>query len=256
MKQFAAPTDTTAQTDRTLLAAALANVFFAEALFDALPDVVFFVKGKQAQYLLANRTLVTRCGLPDKAAILGRTVSDIFPSRFGANYLEQDMQVLSTGIDIHDRLELHLYPDRAPGWCVTHKIVLRDRHGDIAGMAGISRDLAMPDKDHPVYKRVAAAARFIHDHYDQQLQIADLAQIADLSVSQVERYFQKIFSLNPRQMIIKTRLDAASAMLAGHGNITEIAVACGYHDHSAFTRQFKATVGMTPRAYRLLLRAR
>lgn len=253
MNQLVTPTNATVQTDRTLLATSLGNVFFAEALFDALPDVVFFVKGKQAQYLVANRTLVMRCGLRNKAAILGRTVSDIFPPSFGASYLEQDLQVLSTGIDIHDRLELHLYPNRAPGWCVTHKIVLRDRDGGIAGMAGISRDLAMPDENHPVYQRVAAAAHFIRDHYDQPLQIGDLARIANLSVSQIERYFQKIFFLSPRQMIIKTRLDAASTMLASQRSITDIAAACGYHDHSAFTRQFKATVGMAPRAYRALL---
>jgi AraC-like DNA-binding protein len=76
-----------------------------------------------------------------------------------------------------------------------------------------------------------------------------------LSVSQIERYFQKIFYLSPRQMVIKTRLDAASKMLAGEGTITDIAVACGYHDHSAFTRQFKATVGVTPREYRALLKS-
>jgi AraC-like DNA-binding protein len=34
--------------------------------------------------------------------------------------------------------------------------------------------------------------------------------------------------------------------------VTEIAIACGYHDHSAFTRQFKATVGMTPSEYRAM----
>ncbi|AIY39801.1 Transcriptional regulator [Collimonas arenae] len=243
------------QTDRNLLAASLDNVFFAEALFDALPDVVFFVKGKQAEYLVANQTLVARCGLTDKTALLGRTARDIFPPSLGASFLEQDLRVLGTGVDIHDQLELHLYPNRAPGWCLTHKIVLRDRDGGIAGMAGISRDLAMPDKNHPVYQRVAAAASFIHDHYDQQIHIRELARIADLSVSQIERYFQKIFSLNPRQMIIKTRLDAASAMLAGQRSITEIAAACGYQDHSAFTRQFKATVGITPRAYRQLLQA-
>ncbi|WP_211464972.1 AraC family transcriptional regulator [Collimonas silvisoli] len=255
MNQFAAPTDTLIQSDRSLLAASLGNVFFAEALFDVLPDVVFFVKGKRAEYLVANHALVTRCGLADKAALLGRNASDIFPPSLGAGYLQQDLQVLSTGIDIHDQLELHLYPNRAPGWCVTHKIVLRDHAGGIAGMAGISRDLSMPDKNHPVYKRVAAAASFIHDHYDQPLQIAGLAQLAELSVSQLERYFQRIFSLNPRQMIIKTRLDAASSMLAGQCSITEIAAACGYHDHSAFTRQFKATVGITPRAYRALLQS-
>jgi AraC-like DNA-binding protein len=245
----------TAKADRTLLAAALGNAFFAEALFDALPDVVFFVKGAQAQYLVVNRTLAARCGLRDKAALLGRTVMDIFPHSFGASYLEQDRKVLSTGVDIHDQLELHLYPDRDPGWCVTHKIVLRDKDGGVAGLAGISRDLAMPDKNHPVYQRIAAAVHYIQDHYDQQFQLADLAASAQLSVSQIERYFQKIFYLSPRQMVIKTRLDAASKMLAGEGTITDIAVACGYHDHSAFTRQFKATVGVTPREYRALLKS-
>lgn len=253
MNHSTGPTETASE--RKLLAAALGNVFFAETLFDALPDVVFFVKGMQAEYLVVNHTLVARCGLADKAALLGRTASDIFPPEFAASYRQQDQRVLSTGVDIHDQLELHLYPNRAPGWCVTHKIVLRDRAGGVAGMAGISRDLAMPDKNHPVYQRVAAAAHFIHDHYDQPLQIGELAKLAALSVAQLERYFQRIFSLNPRQMIIKTRLDAASALLAGSQSITEIAAACGYHDHSAFTRQFKATVGITPRAYRQLLQA-
>jgi AraC-like DNA-binding protein len=84
--------------------------------------------------------------------------------------------------------------------------------------------------------------------------MADLAQITNLSVAQIERYFQKIFSLTPRQMIIKIRLDAASAMLADQSKtITDIAAACGYQDHSAFSRVFKATVGVTPSEYRLVL---
>ena len=133
---------------------------------------------------------------------------------------------------------------------------LRDAHGVIVGLAGISRDLAMPDKKHPVYRRVAAAARHIQDHFDPPLQLAELAGIAGLSVSQVERYFHKIFYLTPRQMLIQTRLGAASRMLAGDKSVTEIAIACGYHDHSAFTRQFKATIGLTPSDYRALLRKR
>ena len=32
--------------------------------------------------------------------------------------------------------------------------------------------------------------------------------------------------------------------------ITEVALQCGYTDHSAFTRQFKALTGFTPRQYR------
>jgi len=33
-----------------------------------------------------------------------------------------------------------------------------------------------------------------------------------------------------------------------------VAASCGYSDHSAFARQFKATIGMTPSQYRALQR--
>ncbi|MGA9096636.1 MAG: helix-turn-helix domain-containing protein, partial [Pseudomonas alloputida] len=32
--------------------------------------------------------------------------------------------------------------------------------------------------------------------------------------------------------------------------ITEVAMRCGYTDHSAFSRQFKQLTGFTPRQYR------
>jgi AraC-like DNA-binding protein len=60
-----------------------------------------------------------------------------------------------------------------------------------------------------------------------------------------------VFHLTPRQLLTKTRVEAASRQLAsGEGTIVDIAQACGYADHSAFTRQFRAVTGMTPRAFR------
>lgn len=245
------------QTAREILAGAIENVFFTEALFDVMPDVVFFVKDLKGRYVVVNQTLATRCGHKSKQALLGKTTTELFPATLAISYDEQDQQVLSGEKEFHEQLELHLYPDCDPGWCLTHKIALRDAHKNIIGLTGISRDLAMPDQRHPVYHRIAAAVRHIHAQYSDAIQMADLAQISQLSVAQIERYFQKIFSLTPRQMIIKVRLDNASAMLAEQGrSITDIACACGYQDHSAFSRVFKATVGMTPSEYReMLLRA-
>lgn len=242
------------QTAREHLSHAIDNVFFTEALFDVMPDVVFFVKDLQGRYVVVNQTLATRCGYKSKQALLGKTAFEVFPAALSASYQEQDQLVLSGEKELHEQLELHLYPDRDPGWCLTHKIALRDAHKNIIGLTGISRDLAMPDQRHPVYHRIAAAVRHIHAQYSESIQMADLAQISALSVAQIERYFQKIFSLTPRQMIIKVRLDNASSMLAEQGrSITDIAAACGYQDHSAFSRVFKSTVGMTPSEYREML---
>ena len=54
-----------------------------------------------------------------------------------------------------------------------------------------------------------------------------------------------------RSLLTKARIDAASTLLLDESrSVAEIAQACGYGDQSAFTRQFKATVGATPSAYR------
>jgi AraC-like DNA-binding protein len=232
--------------------ALLADPFFAEELFDLLADVVFFVKDAEGRYVLVNVTLMRRCGLQDKRGLIGRTPLDVFPAELGASYAAQDRQVITTGEPIHDRLELHLYPNRAPGWCLTHKIPLFDRDGQIVGLAGISRDLRMPDKEHPVYRRIAVAVTYIQEHYDEPLRVEELARIAKISVAQFERYLQRIFDLTPKQLIIKTRLDAAAHLLAGDRSVAEIALSCGYADHSAFSRQFRVIVGLSPIKYRAL----
>jgi AraC-like DNA-binding protein len=51
-------------------------------------------------------------------------------------------------------------------------------------------------------------------------------------------------------MIHKARLGAASQLLAGDLPITEVALCCGYTDHSAFSRQFRALTGLSPSQYR------
>ncbi|MGV7209547.1 helix-turn-helix domain-containing protein [Oxalobacteraceae bacterium A2-2] len=237
---------------RAALAVRLADPFFSEALFDALPDVVFFVKDIEGRYAVVNQTLAQRCGLKHKSLLLGRTAAEVFAAPFGQSYLAQDLAVLA-GQEIEEQLELHLYPNRDPGWCLTRKTALRDREGRIVGLTGVSRDLAMADQKNPAYRKVAAAVKVIQEQYGEPLQLPQLARMANMSVAQIERYFLRIFHLTPRQMIIKTRLDAAARMLGGEASVAEIAQACGYGDHSAFTRQFKATVGVTPRQFRQLL---
>ncbi|MDE2427976.1 MAG: AraC family transcriptional regulator [Burkholderiales bacterium] len=240
---------------RQRLAAQIGDVFFSEILFDTMSDIVFFVKDKEGRYVVVNQTLARRCGVREKQALIGRKAEEVFPSSLAASYAAQDALVLSGKKELRDQLELHLYPNRSPGWCLTQKIALRDARQQIVGMTGISRDLAMPDQRHPIYAKIAAAVSYLHQHYTQTVSMAELVRLTGLSVAQIERNFHKIFSLTPRQMMVKIRLDAASLMLADpHCSITEVAIASGYQDHSAFSRVFKATVGMTPTEYREVMR--
>ncbi|EQD55744.1 PAS fold-4 domain protein, partial [mine drainage metagenome] len=66
-----------------------------ERLFDALPDVVFFVKDPAGRYSHANRTLLARLGLARREDLVGRRASDLFPAGLGLRYDLQDRRVLA-----------------------------------------------------------------------------------------------------------------------------------------------------------------
>ncbi|MBI3284283.1 MAG: AraC family transcriptional regulator, partial [Burkholderiales bacterium] len=185
----------TVQERRQQLASRLSDVFFSEALFDVMPDIVFFVKDHEGRYLVVNQTLARRCGMRDKQGLLGRKAEEVFPPSLAASYAAQDALVLSGKKELRDQLELHLYPNRLPGWCLTQKIPLRDARGQIIGMSGISRDLALPDQRHPVYGKIAAAVDYLQRHYTQTISMRELVRLTGLSVAQLERNFRKIFSL-------------------------------------------------------------
>jgi AraC-like DNA-binding protein len=82
------------------------------------------------------------------------------------------------------------------------------------------------------------------------LRLEALARASGLSLDRFERLVKRVFDLTPRQLLAKTRVEAASRLLLGARSVAEVAHACGYADHSAFTRQFHAVVGLTPREFR------
>jgi AraC-like DNA-binding protein len=255
LDSLSAPTGFPDVKNVTGLRGMLQHFMLLEPVFDAMPDVVFFVKDEAARYAMVNRTLARRCGQKDKHALIGKTAEDVFPRRFGRIYTAQDKSIIAQGVQLIDQLELHLYPAREPGWCMTCKQPLHDADGRVVGLAGISRDLQAAEGTHPAYSRLAAVVLYIQENFVQPLNMRELAAMANMSIAQLERYFHKVFHLTPRQVLLKTRLDAATALLVSHDKVTDVAALCGYTDHSAFTRQFKATVGVTPTEYRSLLHA-
>lgn len=233
------------------LEARVAAAGFAVGLFDRLADLVFFAKDTAGRYVAVNQTLVRRLGLRDKAEALGRTTRDLFPEPLGERYLAQDLAVCRTGREISDLLELHLYPDRHEGWCITAKVPLHGSDGRIIGLAGTSRDVHPPGAGAVSMEDLAETVRHIQERYGDPLRVETLAAMARMSAYQLNRRVRALFGLTPVQLIIKTRVDAARRMLQeGEAPVAQIALACGYCDQSAFTRQFKAAVGLTPAQYR------
>lgn len=229
----------------------LAEPYTAEAVFDCLPDVVYFVKNERAEYVIVNRTLAERCGTHDKRTLLGKTAAQVFPPPLGRSFWEQDTRLLATGEPVRNQLELHLYPTGATGWCLTDKFPLRGAEGAVAGLVGVSHDLHPPDEGAEEYSRVAAAVRHARAHLDRRLVTEELAAIAGLSAYQLDQRVRRLFRLSTGQLLVKLRMDTAAEQLRDTDRpVVEIGMACGYADQSAFTRQFRRTTGLTPGEYR------
>lgn len=222
-----------------------------DTLFDAVPDIVFFIKDGDGRYITVNQTLAARCGLPDKDAAIGLTAEQLFPPPFGEGFASQDREILKSGQGIRDHLELHLYPGGRSGWCLTYKEPLFNAQGVVTGVCGISRDLHATGDRQDDYAALSKVIDHIHKHYDEPLRLPQLAEMAALSVYQLDQRIRALFHVTAGQYLVKVRIDAACERLSGTDDaIADIALDCGYSDQSAFSRQFKQAVGVSPLAYR------
>jgi AraC-like DNA-binding protein len=223
-------------------------------VFDDLPNVVFFIKDTAGRYLAVNRALVERCAQPDKESLLQKRPSDFYPAALAEHYERQDQRVLKTGKPMIDQLELHLYPDRSRGWCLTSKFPVLDRTtGKTGGLMGISRDIEESSRKAADrgYPELARAMEVLRARLANPPEMRELATMCGLSMVRFVRLVQRVFHLTPRQLAMKMRIDEALHLLATTDQpLCDIALATGFCDQSAFTRHFRRLAGLPPGEFR------
>lgn len=219
------------------------------ALFDRLPDAVYFSKDALGRYTHANHTLVQRLGLPGLKALKGKTAAEVFPAQLGEHYWQQDLQVIRSGTSMEDVLERHLFPNGESGWCLSVKHPIREG-GKVIGIVGISRDLKGPSTQNPAYQRLASSLAWARQHCTDPISVADWAQHAKLSVAQLERHVLTLLQLTPSRWLLSLRLEFALGQLATDRTVAQIGLDSGFTDHSAFSRAFRRHVGISPSDYR------
>lgn len=221
----------------------------AELLTD-VPHVMFCVKDLDGRYVAVNQAFADRAGRATVAEIIGCTARDLFPAELAESYERQDAKVLSTGEALRNELELILRPDGSMGWYVTSKTVLGPS-GSPSGIASVSVDLRAPSDAGGAHARVAEAVAFARSKCTEQIAVADLARAVGLTVTQLERATKRALGLSAKQLMLRLRLEEAIRRLRTTDlTVSQIATECGYYDQSAFTRQFRRVVGMSPGAYR------
>ncbi len=146
----------------------------AEKLFDDFDDAIFCVKNSRRQYVAVNDAFVSRVGLRNKSALLGRTARELFPPLLAAGYEQQDDAVFATGREIQDRLEMITNPDGGTGWYLSRKVPVRNAREAVIALAGISRDLHTPAESDPRLDALAGLIGRIQSDYAEPLRIDEL----------------------------------------------------------------------------------
>lgn len=230
------------------------DINLISAAFDALIDCPFFVKDRALRYTAVNRAMAELCGVA-RAEIIGKTAASFFAQTLARHYQALDRFVLRSGEPVTDRLEISVAVSANPQWLLFSRFPVTDPRGAVVGVLGVARRLAPPDARHPKYARLARIARLLRQHVDGTLRVAALARGIGISSSQLERDFRQVFGIPLQQFHRKLRIEKAMHLMKSSGSIAEIAHACGFIDHAAFSRRFKAATGTTPTQYRQLCRS-
>jgi len=94
-------------------------------------------------------------------------------------------------------------------------------------------------------------ARYIEENLDQKLRLAELAQVAHISVNHFLRQFRLKFGCAPHVYVIQRRLERAQRLLAKTRlPIKDVAAQSGFTDQSHMSRTFQRYLRTTPRSYR------
>lgn len=90
---------------------------------------------------------------------------------------------------------------------------------------------------------------YLESHFDSDVKVDELVAIAGVSRVHLSRSFVGRFGVPPHVYLNNVRLRQARRLLQnGHG-IAQAAAAAGFADQSHFTRRFKGSFGLTPKAW-------
>jgi LacI family transcriptional regulator len=98
---------------------------------------------------------------------------------------------------------------------------------------------------------VAQAARLIREQACRRLTVARVASLLGLSRRVLEQRFQSALHRNPREELIRVRMERARSLLSGADmSMASVAKESGFTSLAYFSRAFRRQNGLTPREYR------
>lgn len=220
------------------------------SMFDLMPDTLFWIKDTDSRMVHINDPLKQHLGLNDSKQVIGMSDFDFAPKHIAKQFVTDDKHVMAGNL-INDRLEINIANGGEFAWYVTSKRPLFDDNQQVIGTYGVSRHLQQTAQALSGMEAIKGPVEYIKQNYMQDFSIIDLAKIAHLSVSALERRFKKYMNKTPKQFLNEVRLENARRLLVETNlPIAVVGNESGFSDHSYFSRKFAQMFDDIPSVFR------
>jgi diguanylate cyclase (GGDEF)-like protein/PAS domain S-box-containing protein len=116
-----------------------AEQLLLRTVIDNLPDYIF-VKDTEGRFVLNNLAYARVAGAKKPNELIGKTDFECFPQELATQYHASDQEVIQSGQPMFNQEEWIRDPNDNKKWLITTRVPLRDKHGKLIGLVGISRD--------------------------------------------------------------------------------------------------------------------
>ena len=100
-------------------------------------------------------------------------------------------------------------------------------------------------------RRVQKIQKYIADHYQEDIRLADMAEMVGMTQVSFSRFFHLRTGKTLSDYIIDIRLGFATRLLVDSSQtIAEICYDCGFNNLSNFNRMFRKKKGCSPKEFR------
>ena len=100
-----------------------------------------YVKDLEHKIVVANLNVARHHGRARSSEMVGLTDFDLAPRERAEQLVASEAEVLQTGVTLDDFEELLVEHGKGPRWYSTSKVPLRNRQGDLIGLAGVTVDI-------------------------------------------------------------------------------------------------------------------
>ncbi len=109
-------------------------------LMDNIPDLIYF-KDTTSRFTRVNLAHARMLGAASPDEVQGKNDADFQEPQLAKSFLEEEINVITSGQPVVNREEFNPTSDGTPRWFSTTKVPIKDSDGHVTGIVGISRDI-------------------------------------------------------------------------------------------------------------------